>query len=226
MKKMTPARIGLGRSGPRLKTQAWLRFLGDHAIARDAVFMDVSQEFLDKMSLIGIESAARDKEEFLTKPELGIQLSETGAELLQNKCEKNIQVQIVVVDGLSSAAIEANIPDVLPPLMQGLKAAGIKVGTPVFVKNGRVRIMDPVGMLLNAEVVVEFIGERPGLGTAESMSAYVIYKPSSETVEADRSMTSNIHKGGTPPAEAGAQLVDLIKQVLAAKASGIKLNKA
>jgi ethanolamine ammonia-lyase small subunit len=130
--------------------------------------------------------------------------------MVVEKCQKNPQVQILVVDGLSSSAIEANIPDVLPVLTQGLTAAGIKVGTPFFIKYGRVGIQDEVGMLLNADVVISLIGERPGLVTADSMSAYMIYKPNENTVEADRTMISNIHKGGTPPAEAGALLVDVV----------------
>lgn len=224
MKQVTPARIGLYRAGARPMTNATLRFLADHAQAMDAVFLDVSEEFLDKMNLFTVETTARDKSEFLKKPELGRKLSEEAVKTVREKCQKDPQVQILVVDGLSSSAIEANVPDVLPVLTQGLNAAGIKVGTPFFIKNGRVGVQDHVGMLLNAEMVISLIGERPGLGTADSMSAYMIYKPNEKTVEADRTMLSNIHKGGTPPVEAGAYLVDVIKQILAAKASGMKLN--
>ncbi|MGI6686271.1 MAG: ethanolamine ammonia-lyase subunit EutC [Bacillota bacterium] len=224
MKESTPARIGLFRAGARPKTDAYLKFQADHAQAMDAVFLDVSDEFLSKMNLFSVQSEAKDKDEFLKKPHLGRKLSEEGKKLVEATCEKNIQVQIIVVDGLSSSAIEANVPDVLPVLMQGLASAGIKVGTPFFVKNGRVGVQDEVGMLLNADVVVSLIGERPGLVTADSMSAYMIYKPTKDTVEADRTMISNIHKGGTPSAEAGALLVDIVKQILAAKCSGMKLN--
>jgi len=224
MKESTPARIGLYRAGARPKTDAFLKFLADHAQAMDAVFLDVSDEFLAKMNLFSVQTEAKDKDEFLKKPHLGRRLSEEGRKTVLEKCQKNVQVQIIVVDGLSSSAIEANVPDVLPVLMQGLAAAGIKVGTPFFVKNGRVGVQDEVGMLLNADVVLSLIGERPGLVTADSMSAYMIYKPNENTVEADRTMISNIHKGGTPPAEAGALLVDIVKQILAAKCSGMKLS--
>lgn len=224
MKQATPARIGLYRAGARPKTGAMLRFLADHAQAMDAVFMDVSEEFLEQMNLLTVQTTARDKEEFLKRPELGRKLSPEGVETVREKCRKDIQVQILVVDGLSSSAIEANVPDVLPVLTQGLTAAGITVGTPFFIKNGRVGVQDHAAKLLNAEVVISLIGERPGLVTAESMSAYIIYRPNENTVEADRTVFSNIHSGGTPPAEAGAHLVDVIKQILAAKASGMKLN--
>lgn len=224
MKQATPARIGLFRAGARPKTGALLKFLADHAQAMDAVFMDVSEDFLNKMNLFTVQTVARDKEEFLKRPELGRKLSAEAEKMVLEKCQKNPQVQIIVVDGLSSSAIEANVPDMLPVLTQGLAAAGIKVGTPFFIKNGRVGVQDHVAMLLNADVIVSLIGERPGLVTAESMSSYIIYRPDENTVEADRTVFSNIHKGGTPPAEAGAHLVDVVKQILAAKVSGIKLS--
>lgn len=226
MKKSTNARIGLSRAGTRQRTDSLIRFLADHAVARDAVFMDVSEEFLGKVNLFSVNTKAENKEEFLRKPELGTKLSDEAIQIINEKCQKDVQVQIIIADGLSSTAIEKNVADILPILIDGFKAAGIKVGTPFFVKNGRVRVMDQIGMLLNAEVVLELVGERPGLGTAESMSAYLIYKPTEKTVEADRSMISNIHRGGTPPIEAGAQLVDLVKQMLEKKSSGIALNKA
>ncbi len=225
MKKSTPARIGIGRAGARPKTISWLRFLADHAVAQDAVFLDVSDEFLKRNNLMSVQSAVTNKDEFLTRPDLGRRLSEDAIKTINDKCEKNIQVQILIVDGLSSSAIEANIPDLLPALMQGLKSEGINVGTPFFVKYGRVWVQDPVAALVNTDVIISLIGERPGLGTAESLSAYMIYRPNEKTVEADRTVVSNIHKGGIPPAEAGAHLADVVKEILAAKASGVKFNQ-
>lgn len=225
MKKLTPARIGIGRAGARPKTMSLLRFLADHAVAQDAVFLDVSDEFLNRMNLMSVQSAATSKDEFLQRPDLGRRLSPEAVKTISEKCEKNIQVQILIVDGLSSSAIEANIPDLLPALMQGLKSSGIKVGAPFFIKNGRVWVQDHVASIVNCDVVISLIGERPGLGTAESLSAYMIYRPDEKTVEADRTVISNIHKGGIPPAEAGAHLTDVLKQILAAKASGVKLNQ-
>ena len=225
MKKATTARIGIGRAGSRLKTASWLKLLADHAVAQDAVFVDVSDDFLKQMDLFSVQSAAETKELFLTRPDLGRRLSEEGVQTVLQKCQKDVQVQILVVDGLSSTAIEANVADILPALLQGLKASGIKVGTPFFVKHGRVWVQDEVAKLVNAEVIISLIGERPGLGTAESLSAYMIYRPNEKTVEADRTVVSNIHRGGIPPAEAGAHLVDLLKQILKFKASGVSLTR-
>lgn len=225
MKRITNARIALGRCGTRQKTDPLIRFLADHAAARDAVFLDVSEDFLRNNNLEVITTEAATKEQFLTEPNRGTVLSVDGRRVLQNVCKKGVQVQIIVTDGLSSRAIERNIEDIMPPLLNGLQGLGVTVGTPVFVKNGRVRVMDDIGMELGCDVVVNLIGERPGLGTASSMSAYLIYKPTKDTVEADRTLISNIYKGGTPPVEAGAQLVELIKNILQYKASGVKLNE-
>lgn len=223
MKASTPARIGVGRCGARQKTSTLLNFLADHAAAQDAVFQDVSDDFLSNSNLFEVQTMVKDKAEYLQKPELGKKLTEESKKLILSKCEKGKQVQVIVVDGLSTTAIEANVGEVLPALMQGLKAEGVSVGTPFYVKYGRVGVQDEIGPLLNCDVVVELVGERPGLVTAESMSAYIIYRPSANTVEADRTVISNIHRGGTPPTEAGAHMASIVNKILAKKASGVNL---
>lgn len=225
MRKATPARIAIGKCGARQKTSPYLNFLADHAAAQDAVFMDVSDEFIEKNNLMKTQTIVKDKDEYLMRPDLGKILSEEAKKTILEKIEKGKQVQIIVVDGLSSTAIEANVPDVLPALIQGLKAEGLSVGTPFFVKYGRVGIEDEIGMLLGCDVIVELIGERPGLTTAESMSSYMIYRPSEKTVEADRTVISNIHREGTPPAEAGAHMATLVKKMIEKKASGVTLTE-
>ncbi|VVS91697.1 ethanolamine ammonia-lyase subunit EutC [Desulfoluna spongiiphila] len=226
MRQTTPARILMGRCGARQKTHSFLHFQADHAAAVDAVFLDVSDACLADNGLFGVQTVVRDKDEFLMKPELGKRLSDEARQTILDRCEKGCRVQVIVVDGLSSAAIEANIADTVPALLQGLKAEGISAGTPFFIKYGRVGVMDEVGALLDCDIVVELIGERPGLITAESMSAYMVYKPGEKTVEADRTIVSNIHRGGTPPAEAGAHMASVVKQMLARKASGVALSEA
>jgi len=225
MRKATPARIAIGKCGARQKTAPYLNFLADHAAAQDAVFMDVSDEFQQKNNLMKTQTIVKDKDEYLMRPDLGKILSEESKRTILEKIEKGKQVQVIVVDGLSSTAIETNVADVLPALIQGLKAEGLSVGTPFFVKYGRVGIEDEIGMLLGCDVIVELIGERPGLTTAESMSSYMIYRPSEKTVEADRTVISNIHREGTPPAEAGAHMATLVKKMIEKKASGVTLTE-
>ena len=155
---------------------------------------------------------------------MGRRLSAEGAAAVREKCKKNPTVQIYVSDGLSSAAVAANVGDLLPALMQGLQSYKIDVGTPFFVKYGRVGVMDEISEITGAEVTCVLIGERPGLITAESMSAYIAYKATMGMPEARRTVLSNIHRAGTIPAEAGAHIAEIIKIMLEKKASGTDLK--
>lgn len=224
MKAKTPARLGLGRAGARYKTITALRMRADHAAAQDSVFSDVSEEFIKKNNLIPVKTMCTDKDEYVTRPDLGRKFSPETIEVIKEKCDKNPKVQIMVGDGLSSAAIEANVEDILPSIEQGLKMYGLNVGPILFVKYCRVPAMDAVGEATGADVVCLLVGERPGLVTAESMSAYIAYKPKVGMPEAKRTVISNIHKGGTTAVEAGAHIAELIKTMLDKKASGIDLK--
>ncbi|GCD08806.1 ethanolamine ammonia-lyase subunit EutC [Clostridium tagluense] len=224
MKQSTPARLGIWRAGPRYKTETALRVRADHAAAQDSVFSYVSEEFLKEMNLFSIKTECKDKNEYITRPDLGKKITSEGIKAIKGNCKMRPQVQIYVSDGLSSAAIEANVRDVLPAIVQGLEGYRISVGTPFFLKNGRVGAMDVVSETTEAEVTCVLIGERPGLVTAESMSAYIAYKATVNMPEARRTVVSNIHKGGTPPVEAGAHLADIIKLMLEKKASGVDLK--
>lgn len=223
-KKSTPARLGIWRAGTRLNTETMLRFRADHAVAQDAVFSDVSDEFLKEMNLKTYQTKCEDKDMFITRPDLGRTFSEEILSQIKADCKNSPKVQIYMADGLSSTAIEANVKDTLPAIINGLKNYGIETGTPFFVKYGRVGSEDAIGEALNAEVTCVLIGERPGLATGESMSAYIVYKTYPGIPEAKRTVVSNIHKNGTPAAEAGAHIAEVIKKVLDAKASGVDLK--
>ncbi len=224
MKKKTVARIGVGHCGPRLKTQTLLTLRADHAIARDAVLLDVNEELLERLNLFTVQTACEDKDQHLTRPDLGRCFSQESLNIIREKCKANPQVQIIVSDGLSSTAIEKNIENILPVLMAGLEKNNIDVGRPFFVKYGRVPSMDPIADTLNSEVTCILIGERPGLATSESMSAYICYKASVGMTESRRTVVSNIHRGGISGVEAGAYIVDLIKTMLELKVSGVDLK--
>ncbi|HAT4329361.1 TPA: ethanolamine ammonia-lyase subunit EutC [Clostridium perfringens] len=224
MKAKTPARLGSGRAGARYKTITALRMRADHAAAQDSVFSDVSEEFIKKNNFIPVKTMCTDKDEYVTRPDLGRRFSSETTEIIKEKCDKNPKIQIMVGDGLSSAAIEANVEDILPSIEQGLKMYGLNVGPILFVKYCRVPAMDAVGEATGADVVCLLVGERPGLVTAESMSAYIAYKPKVGMPEAKRTVISNIHKGGTTAVEAGAHIAELIKTMLDKKASGIDLK--
>ncbi len=223
-KKKTPARIGISRAGTRYTTNTMLRFRADHASAVDAVYTDVSEEFLNANNLFTIQTKCHSKDEYMTRPDLGRRLSEESIAVLKEKAKKSPKVEIFVSDGLSSTAIEANVEDTLPAIINGLKSYGIEAGTPFFLKYGRVGAADEVSEVLDAEVTCVLIGERPGLATSESMSAYITYKGYVGIPESKRTVVSNIHKNGTPASEAGAHIAHIIKKVLDAKASGQDLK--
>ncbi|AOY75789.1 Ethanolamine ammonia-lyase light chain [Clostridium formicaceticum] len=224
LKESTPARVGIWRAGPRYRTETLLRFRADHAVAMDAVFTYVSEKFLEEMGLFSVSTLCRDKDEYVTRPDLGRKFSEEAIATIKERCVKNPQVQIYVSDGLSSTAIEANVKDILPSIMQGLENYGLKAGTPFFVKHGRVPAMDVVSEALDAQVTIVLIGERPGLATGESMSCYMAYRAKVGMPESRRTVISNIHKGGTSATEAGAHIAHIIKEMIEQKASGLDLK--
>ena len=222
----TSARIGVGRAGPRARTAELLRFQGDHAITQDALYHDVDPALLDEFNLFSVQTGITGgKQQYLLRPDLGRQLSDEARQAIAAKCSKNANIQVVVGDGLSAAAIEANLPQILPTLRQHVHAAGLTFGTPFFVKHARVGIMNDIGDLLQPDVVILLIGERPGLGRAESMSAYMAYRPKSGDTDADRDVVCNIFEdGGTSPLEASALLVEIAQQMRKHKISGVKLK--
>ena len=224
LKFNAPCRLGIGKAGARYKTLPQLEFRAAHSAAQDAVFNDVDEEFVKSQGLFIVQTQCDCKDTYLTRPDLGRKLSADAVATLKEKCKKNPTVQIYVADGLSSASVAANIPDLLPALLQGLQSYKIDVGTPFFVKYGRVGVMDEISELTGADVTCTLIGERPGLITAESMSAYIAYKATVGMPEARRTVVSNIHRAGTIPAEAGAHIAEVIKVMLEKKASGTDLK--
>ncbi|HIT18429.1 MAG TPA: ethanolamine ammonia-lyase subunit EutC [Candidatus Fimivivens faecavium] len=225
MKQKTNARIGVWRAGARLGTQTMLTLRADHAAARDAVFTDVDPAFLERLGLFTVQTRCADKNDYLTRPDHGRLLNDEAAETLRRRCVMNPDIQIFASDGLSSSAIAANLADVLPLLLDGLKAKGVIVGTPFFVKFGRVGAMDHISEILGSKVTCVLLGERPGLATAESMSAYIAYNARVGMPESRRTVVSNIHRAGIPAVEAGAYIADLLVTILNAKTSGVELRR-
>lgn len=223
MKAGTSARIAVGHCGPRLPTAALLDFRADHAAARDAVLTHVEADFISRCGLFSVSSRCRDKNEYLTRPDLGRLLCPAGEKLLLERCQRGPQVQIFAAGGLSSVSVQANLEQILPLLNDALRVKGIRVGTPFYARFARVGLEDAVAKLLDAEVVCVLIGERPGLKTAESMSAYIAYRAEPGMAESRRTVVSNIHKNGTNAMEAGAYIADLIAEILRQRASGVEL---
>jgi ethanolamine ammonia-lyase small subunit len=172
-----------------------------------------------------ISTLAENRLDFVLYPPKGKRALPETIINLEQACPKGKDVQIVISDGLSANAVDANIYDLLPMLQLGLQQEGISSGLPVVVQLGRVAIADQIAHALDAKVAVNLIGERPGLSCASGMSAYITYNPGPQTISSDRTVVSNIHAQGTPPVEAGAYIVSLIKKILALKVSGVKLQQ-
>jgi len=224
LKAKTPARLGSGRAGPRYKTLTMLRFRADHAAAQDAVFSQVEEDYAEKNGLLALQTKCRDKDEYLTRPDLGRIFDEENQEKLRKEITGKPRVLIVVGDGLSSAAIHANAMDCMAAIRDGLKAKGIDTGKAVFVRYCRVGAGDAIGDVTGCELVCMLVGERPGLVTDKSMSAYITYNPHIGSLESSRTVVSNIHAQGTPAVEAGAHIATLIDTILKKKVSGVGLH--
>ncbi len=224
LKSRTPARLGCGKAGARYKTLTMLRFRADHAAAQDAVFSQVPEDFAEKNGLVPVQTKCQSKDEYLTRPDLGRRFDEENQKKIRAAIEGTPRVQIVVGDGLSSAAIMTNAMDCIAAIKDGLKLRGIDTPKPLFVRYCRVGAGDAVGDVLGCELVCVLVGERPGLVTDKSMSVYLTYHPHIGSLESERTVVTNTHAQGTAAVEAGAHVADLIETILQKKVSGVGLN--
>ena len=224
LKEKTSARLGCGRAGPRYKTLTALRFRADHAAAQDAVFSEVPEDFAEKNGMQEFKTRCQSKDQYLTRPDLGRTFPEEEAEKIKRAVPASPEVQIVIGDGLSSAATMYNALDCCQAIEDGLKLRGISCGKPFFVRYCRVGAGDAVGDITGCSLVCVLVGERPGLTTDKSMSAYITFSPHTGVSESSRTVVSNIHSQGTPSVEAGAHIAELIQEILRRKVSGVGLH--
>lgn len=227
----TPARILAGRSGPAYRTATWLQLREDHAAARDAVWAeldlerDLGTEFVQRWGLFEVQTLAGSKDEYLLRPDLGRRLRPAACDLIQQHCLRGADVQILVGDGLSAAAVRAQVPALLPLLAQELEQRGLTIARPFFVRHCRVGVLNDVGELLDPAVVLLLIGERPGLATAEGLSAYMAYRPRLGDTDAARNLIANIHRRGVPVAEAARRIAALSRKLWLARKSGTQIKE-
>ena len=226
----TPARIFVER-GLAYSTKMALELRGAHASAMDAVWAefdlqkDFPPEFVAQWGLFQVSSKAQSKSQFLLRPDLGRALSDTAKSLIVQRCPKAPDFQIVIGDGLSSAAVSAQVPLLFQLLQQQVRARGWSIGQAFAVRYSRVGIMNTIGDLLAPRVIVLLIGERPGLATAESLSAYMAYAPRSGNTDADRNLVSNIHARGVSAEDAAGRITHLAAQMMTLKRSGTTLKE-
>ena len=228
LSRYTEARIGMGKIGVSQPTSAQLRFQLDHARARDAVWTALDyQVVMDELrqldiSAISLHSQAGDRATYLTRPDLGRRLSEASATLLIQT--PPAEVAIVVADGLSTIAVQQNVTAMIAELCKLKTLAHKSIAPVMLVEQGRVAIGDEVGGLLQAELVIVLVGERPGLSAANSLGMYLTYNPKVGCSDADRNCISNIRSGGLTFTQAAIKADYLIGQFLVKKISGVQVK--
>jgi ethanolamine ammonia-lyase small subunit len=226
----TPARVLVGRSGPSYRTSTQLELRQDHAAAVDAVRAeidlerDLGRDLVERFGLFEVSTQARDKPEYLLRPDLGRRLATSAVDCLR-RLPSGVDLQLVIGDGLSAAAVAAQVPDLLPRLVEGATTRGWRLGQSFFIRHCRVGILNEIGAVLDPKVAVLLIGERPGLATAESLSAYMAHSPRPGRTDADRNLISNIHVRGTPVPQAAERILRLAERMMVDRISGVALKE-
>jgi ethanolamine ammonia-lyase small subunit len=227
----TPARIFVSRCGPAYRTATQLQLRSDHAFALDSVHDEVElgrdfpTSFANARGLFQVQSQASCKSEFLLRPDLGRRLSDAAREEIAQRCPRRPTVQIVLGDGLSAAALIRQAPPLLPLLEAEIHTRGWQLGQSFLVRYCRVGIMNDIGDLLAPQTVVLLIGERPGMATAESLSAYLAYCPRNGHTDANRNLISNIHQRGVSCSAAASRIAALLEQMREQQRSGIDIKE-
>lgn len=230
LKQFTTARIALGRAGGSLRTSDWLDFKLAHAKARDAVHCEFDVDALiNALSKINqtallVSSGAKDRVEFLKRPDLGRCLKNASKRLLSESTEKNADLVIVVSDGLSAMAIHAHVVNLLSQLLPKLLYAEWSMLPIVVVRYGRVAIEDEIGAVLGAQMALILIGERPGLGAPDSLGAYLVHSPKIGNTDANRNCVSNIRPAGLSYQKAADTLFYLLSEMKRRQTSGVELK--
>jgi ethanolamine ammonia-lyase small subunit len=228
----TPARILVGSAGPAYRTATWLQLRSDHAAAMDAVWADLDlardfpAEFVQERKLFTVQTLATNKQQYLLRPDLGRRLSAAARDELQRRCTVGHDLQFVIGDGLSAAAVRQQVPELLPRLEQEAQRRELTCGQSFIVRFCRVGVMNDVGELLDPGVVILLIGERPGLATADSLSAYLAYRPRQGHTDAQRNLISNIHARGIDCSSAAVRILNLAESILRRQQSGVHIKES
>jgi ethanolamine ammonia-lyase small subunit len=229
LRRHTAARIALGRAGGSLPTAAVLDFAAAHAAARDAVHSGLDADALEAalrpagLPVVRLHSQCPDRTTYLQRPDLGRRLDEPSRARLR-PTSPAADLALIVADGLSALAAQRQAPAVLESLVPLLRSAGIQPSPVHVVVQGRVAIADEVGAAVGARAAVILIGERPGLGSPDSLGAYLVFDPKPGKTDADRNCVSNIRSEGLPPTAAAETIGWLVVESLRRRISGVGLK--
>jgi ethanolamine ammonia-lyase small subunit len=200
--------------GQNVSTQDVLRFELDHARARDAIFAEAEAP---RHATLHLSSQARNRHEYLRRPDLGRRLAESGA-----LPAGPFDIAIVLGDGLSALALNRHADAVMDTLLPELSA--FRLAPVIFARNARVALADEIGERLQASLSLILIGERPGLSSPDSLGAYFTWQPKLGRSDAERNCVSNIRPEGFPPAAAGRWIAQLVIQCFARQLSGVNFK--
>jgi ethanolamine ammonia-lyase small subunit len=233
LRRLTPARIALGRTGTSMPTSAQLDFQYAHAQARDAVHLPFDHAGLSaQLAECGYESvllhsAATNRDSYLQRPDLGRKLSDESAQILRNHASAypgGVDLVIVVADGLSALAVHRHTVPFLSRMREQIEVDGWTVSPVILVEQGRVAISDEIGELLGAKMVVILIGERPGLSSPDSLGLYFTYNPKVGLTDAYRNCISNVRLEGLSYGMAAHRLLYLMREACRRQLSGVNLK--
>ena len=229
LKQLTSARIALGRAGGSLPTGEWLAFKLAHAKARDAVHcafdakrIEQAFEALGTESVI-VDTMAANRMIYLQRPDLGRRLGEASRALVGRRSGA-FDLVIIVSDGLSATAVHEQVPPLASLLLPQLQTDSWKLAPIVIARFGRVVLEDEIGALIGADIALMLVGERPGLGSPDSLGAYLVYGPKPGNTDADRNCVSNIRPEGLDHQRAADVIVYLLNESRRRKISGIDLK--
>jgi ethanolamine ammonia-lyase small subunit len=231
VRAQTPARLLAGRSGAAYRTNTQMELREAHAAARDAVRTELNlstapgNKFIRQWNLFEVCSRASSKDEYLLRPDLGRHLNDASRTEVNRRCSPGHDLQVVIGDGLSVTAVAIQIPRLLPLLCDGARTRGWSVGSIFVIRYCRVGVLNEIGELLVPRVAVLLIGERPGLATAESLSAYMAYRPKASDSDAKRNLISNIHSRGVSAEQAAQRILNLAAAMMKTHESGCQLRE-
>ena len=230
LKRLTPARVALGRAGAGLPTQALLAFTLDHARARDAVHAGFDTQSLTAglqelgLSPLALSSQAPTRGDYLRRPDLGRMLDVASRRLLMEQTRSGCDVALVIGDGLSPTAVNSHAVRLVRHLIVALRGEGIGIGIVAVASGARVALGDEIGEIVSADMTVMLIGERPGLSAPDSLGAYLTYAPKVGRSDAERNCVSNIHAAGLSSEEAAFKVGWLVREGLGRKVTGVALK--
>jgi ethanolamine ammonia-lyase small subunit len=222
----TTALLGIGHVGTRYATDVVLQFQAELAVAHEAVAAELPDGWPEDHGFLALSSRVASHREFLLRPDLGRRLAPDSLQRLRDHAERGKDVQIVLADGLSASACMDSGPALYEELAGACGRRGLSVGSPVCARFARVWLEDEIGQEVGAKVAVILLGERPGLGTGDGLSAYLVHEPRIGKTDGDRNMMSNIHARGTPPAQAAERLAALAHAMIEQGRSGVSLDLA